>query len=437
MTVYNKSVTHLVFAMTATAVIVLVSFFFLFPFQNTQPWLLALVSMLGLAVVSALFALRMTQEGATTSLDFVPHLGALLLIGPTGAATLTLISELLTQFVIKRRAYLKGTFNTAQLVLSVLAAGGVYYLLGGQWSLDQIDLLDTLIPFLGGAATYFTFNRAAVSYIVSASEGAEAGDIWSRMSSRLLAVDIVISPLAFLVAYLYVLWGPLSLLLSVLPIIALRYTYGVNIELQQLNRDLLRALVRTLEAQDPYTSGHSIRVAEGAKRIAKELGLRKDEIHNIEQAALLHDIGKVGGAYHQILQQEGSLSTKQKELVRQHPERGAKIIEPVRSLPPETQDYIKHHHERYDGSGYPDGLAEKQIPLGARVIMVADTIDAMRTDRPYRKARKLSDIQRELLRLKGKQFDPEVVDAAVDAGLFSTESGVDPALGTESHSLEV
>lgn len=435
MTEFNRKVRRVVFGTIAAAVAVSAASFFVFPFQTATPWLLALLSMLGLAVVSALFALQMTRGGATTSLDFVPHLGALLLIGPTGAAVLTLTSELLTQFVIKSRSYVKGAFNTAQLLVSVVAAGTVYHWLGGTWSLDSINLVGSLVPFLASATTYFLLNRAAVSYVVTLSEDSEVSDVWSRISSKLLLVDVAISPLAFLVAYLYVRWGPLSLFLSVLPIIALRYTYGVNIELQQLNRDLLRALIRTLEAQDPYTSGHSIRVAEGAKRIAEELGLSRSKIHEIEQAALLHDIGKVGGEYHEILQQKEDLTDRQVEIIQEHPRRGAKIIEPVRSLPAEVRGYIKHHHESYDGSGYPTGLSGKDIPLGARVIMVADTIDAMRTTRPYRTARPLSRIRDELVNLKGAQFDPEVVNAALDAGLLDEDSAIDPDLGTEGHSL--
>lgn len=435
MTDYNSRVRRTVILTGLLALAALVASLAIYPPQRHWSWLIALLSMLGLAVVSAAFALRMTQGGATTSLDFVPQLGALLLVGPTGAITLTFLAQILTQFAIQKKGIVKGAYNTAQLVLSVAAAGLVYVLLGGTWSIDEIRIGSSILPFVGAAVTYFGMNRAAVSYILSLSEGQEVRDVWSRISTKLIVVDVAISPLAFLVAYLYVRYGPWSLLFSVLPIIALRYTYGVNIELQQLNRDLLRALIRTLEAQDPYTSGHSIRVAEASKRIAKSLDLSRSEVHQIEQAALLHDIGKVGAEYHKILQQEGPLTSDQTKLIERHPERGATIIEPVRSMPPQIQEYIRHHHEQYDGSGYPDGLAGEKIPLGARVIMVADTIDAMRTTRPYRDAQPLSAIKDELVRLKGEQFDPEVVEAAISAGLFTEDKAIDPELGTEFHSL--
>lgn len=432
---YNDTVRRAVVAASTVSGFVLLVTFAVFPFQTDQQWLIGLASMLGLAIISAFFALRMTQAGATTSLEFIPQLGALLLVGPTGAVSLTLLTELITQFLVQKNPRLKALYNTAQLVLSVAAAGFVYALLGGQWSIDHFRLSASILPFLGAAITYFALNRTAVSYIISLSEGEDVRDIWSRISSKLIVVDVAISPLAFLVAYLYVRYGPWSLFFSVLPIIALRYTYGVNIELQQLNRDLLRVLIRTLEAQDPYTSGHSIRVAEGAKRIGRSLDLPKKVIHRIEQAALLHDIGKVGSEFHRILQQDESLDEDQAELIRQHPEKGATIIEPVRSMPAEVQEYIKHHHERYDGTGYPDGLAGEEIPLGARVIMVADTIDAMRTDRPYRSALSLTTIRNEIKKQKGRQFDPRVVEAAIEAGLFEEDTAIEPDLGTESHPL--
>lgn len=435
MTDFNQKVRRTVLAAALIACAVFVATAIAFPFRLVPPWLIALASLLGLGVVSTMLALSVTQTGTTTSLDFIPQLGALLLIGPAGAVTLTLISQIISQFAVHRKKLEKGIYNTAQLVIAIAAAGVLYALLEGTWGIDQLSIVSNIIPFLGASTAYFAVNRAAISHIISISEGAEAKDVWSQLSSKLLFIDVAISPLALLVAYLYVRYGPSSLLFAVLPIIALRYTYGVNIELQHLNRDLLHVLVRTLEAQDPYTSGHSIRVSEGAKRIAKALGLSGNQIRSIEQAALLHDIGKVGSAYHKILQQEGPLTEQQVRLVHEHPERGVRIIDPVRSLPDQVKSNIRHHHEQYDGSGYPEGLEGEKIPLGARIIAVADTIDAMRSTRPYRKAQDLDDIREELMTRSGQQFDSEVVDAAIRAGLLDPETAVPLDLGTETHGL--
>jgi len=230
-------------------------------------------------------------------------------------------------------------------------------------------------------------------------------------------VDIVSSPLAFLIPWLFY-WNVAAVFLAIVPIIGLRYSYGVNIELQQLNRDLLRALVKTLEAQDPYTSGHSIRVAERSRAIAEELGLSSRKVRLIETGALLHDIGKIGTEFSRILRQKGPLTPQQRELIRSHPERGVEIIEPIRRLDPVVLDCVRHHHERIDGTGYPSGLAGDEIPLGARVIMVADTIDAMLTARPYRDALPVDVVEDELRRHSGTQFDIRMVEAALRAGVI-------------------
>lgn len=142
-------------------------------------------------------------------------------------------------------------------------------------------------------------------------------------------------------------------------------------------------------------------------------------MRDIETAALLHDIGKIDKAYRDILEQPGPLSASQKDLIRQHPERGVSLLKSIRSLDPAVLHYVKHHHERFDGGGYPDGLAGEDIPIGARIIMVSDTIDAMMTERPYRDSCSPDEIERELEEYAGVQFDPEVVDAALEAGVIS------------------
>jgi putative nucleotidyltransferase with HDIG domain len=229
------------------------------------------------------------------------------------------------------------------------------------------------------------------------------------------------SSLAYLIAYLYVVWGAISLLAAIVPIIGLRYTYGVNIELQRLNQDLLRVLIRTLEARDKYTSGHSLRVSERSAAIARELGLRPKMVRAIETGALLHDIGKIDLAYGEILRQAGPLTPEQRELIRAHPDKGVEIVSAVRSLDPTILGCIRHHHEWFDGSGYPTGIAGEDIPIGGRIIMICDSVDAMMTDRPYRKALTVEEVRKELLRNSGSQFDPVVIEAALKSGALELD----------------
>jgi putative nucleotidyltransferase with HDIG domain len=217
---------------------------------------------------------------------------------------------------------------------------------------------------------------------------------------------------------LYVQWGAVALLAAIVPIIGLRSSYGVNIELHQLSQDLLRVLIKTLEARDRYTSGHSVRVAERSKKIARMLRLGPRDVRVIETAALLHDIGKIDLAYGEILRQTGPLDPEQRQLIRAHPDKGVEIIQAVRSLDPEILRCVRHHHEWFDGSGYPAGISGEKIPLGARIIMISDSVDAMLTDRPYRAALSIEDVRQELVRNTGVQFDPAVVKAAFDAAIL-------------------
>jgi putative nucleotidyltransferase with HDIG domain len=403
----------------ASALVCLGLSLYYFPPPFTTEWWTVFSAFLGLSLTSEFLAVTISETGSKTTMDYVPHLGAVLLIGPAGAATLAAISCSVYQAVISRKPVIKRVFNVIQLTFSVAGAGLVFILLGGSPSLAAFDIAAQLWPFIGSVIVYFALNRLQVVYVISIAEDRSLADVLQQLSVAPFAFDLAGSSLALLLAFLYVEWGLVALLATVIPIIVLRYSYGVTLQLRQLNSDLLRVLIKTIEAQDPYTSGHSIRVAEGAIALARELRLRPSEINNIETAALLHDVGKIDSAYRKILTQEEPLTQEQTELIRQHPERGVQLIESVRSLDPDVLEYIKHHHERYDGTGYPDGLESDQIPLGARIIMVADAIDAMVTSRAYRDALSVDTAQQELVKNAGSQFDPQLVETAIEINLVS------------------
>jgi putative nucleotidyltransferase with HDIG domain len=391
-------------------------------------WSLALALFILLSVLASHLSFRVTTTGSVASLEFLPELGCLILLGPAGALVESVVSGLVTQHFIFRNPPRKVAFNVAQSVLSIGVAGFVYTGLGGSPSLSTLTFSQAFPPFVAAAVTYFATNSVAVSSIMTLSAEGSFADIWLRLYGKTVLFDVIISPFAYAVAYLYVRWGVLALILAVVPIIGLRYSYGVNIQLQQLNRDLLRVLVKTLEAQDPYTSGHSIRVAERAKLVAEQLGLRAGHVRIIETAALLHDIGKIGNEFSRILRQKGPLTPEQRELIRSHPERGVEIIQSVRALDPLVLACVRHHHERFDGTGYPAGLTGEEIPLGARIIMVSDTIDAMLTARPYRDALPVAVVHAELLKCTGSQFDPRIVRAFLATGLFGETVDDEPSV---------
>lgn len=182
--------------------------------------------------------------------------------------------------------------------------------------------------------------------------------------------------------------------------------------IQESFRQTIQALARALEAMDKYTAGHSDRVTEYARITAQQLGLPPNEIELIKQAGLMHDIGKLG--CHTNLNKPGRLTEEEYEIFKKHPEYGKQILEPIPFLHPLIPG-VYLHHERWDGNGYPLGLKGKEIPLMARILAVADAYDAMTSDRAYRKALKHSIALGELKRCSGTQFDPEAVEAFLEA----------------------
>jgi excisionase family DNA binding protein/putative nucleotidyltransferase with HDIG domain len=189
-------------------------------------------------------------------------------------------------------------------------------------------------------------------------------------------------------------------------------------ELYQLYRQLLgsyvdtiKALLKAIDARDSIELSHSLRVAEYCKGIAQELGLPDAEKRNLELAALLHDVGKIGISEN-ILGKPGQLTDQEHFMVKQHSEIGEDIIGKVDFLKPIAAS-VRHHHERFDGKGYPDGLALEEIPLPARIISVAETYDFLTTESPFKQALSKEQALEELQRSSGKQLDPEIVNTFV------------------------
>ncbi len=171
-------------------------------------------------------------------------------------------------------------------------------------------------------------------------------------------------------------------------------------------------IMKALKWRDEYTATHSERVAELSVKIARKLGLSQDEIERIKAAARIHDIGKIAIPDRILLKPEG-LSPEEWELMKQHPLIGADIIKDL-EVYKDCVDIVKYEHERWDGSGYPEGLKGEEIPLGARIVAVADVYDALRSDRPYRPKLSVEEAVRELRRMRGKKLDPKVVDALIE-----------------------
>jgi putative nucleotidyltransferase with HDIG domain len=206
--------------------------------------------------------------------------------------------------------------------------------------------------------------------------------------------------------------------------------------LEQARRDLEQSYIQTveslavaLEAKDRYTAGHSQRVARFSRLIARSLGLPREEVDIVGQVALLHDIGKIG-MLDKILNKPANLTADEREAIKSHPVVGAQILAPVRTFEKHIAG-IRHHHEMYDGSGYPDRLKGEEIPLAARIVTLADAFDAMTSTRPYRVGLPLEFAMREMQKMAGRQFCPACVDAFVrvlkSTGVVEQEQDPDAA----------
>lgn len=181
-------------------------------------------------------------------------------------------------------------------------------------------------------------------------------------------------------------------------------------ELWQTYHETLEALSAALDLRDHETEGHSRRVTEYATLIARTLGVNGDALDMIRHGALLHDIGKIG-IPDSILHKAGPLSPEEWGLMHQHPDIGYELLRGISFIGESVSTIVLHHHERFDGNGYPGRLAGKAIPLGARIFAIADTLDAITSDRVYRPARSLETARSEIAKMSGTQFDPQVVEA--------------------------
>ncbi len=206
--------------------------------------------------------------------------------------------------------------------------------------------------------------------------------------------------------------------------------------------DTIKALVNSIDAKDPYTRGHSVRVSQYSVEIGKELGLNDDELMMLEYAATLHDVGKIG-IDERILRKTSKLDPAEYSLIKQHPLMAISIIDPIEFLAP-VKPIIRHHHERYDGLGYPDGLKGDQIPLGSKIINIADAYDAMTSQRTYNSPMDIEEAIRNLEKIRGIQTDPTVSDAFIRVlrkkVLFSSDLSADlpveePALRSVASSI--
>jgi len=375
------------------------------PFPSRYWNALAAFAILG--ILSDSFFLRMPFAKVSTSVSFIPLLASVLLFDHPWPMVISGVTACFVDTFVRRKPAIRVWFNTAQYMLAAGLGGLVYAQLGGTASLDEFAF--ALIPFVGLVGAFYVVNHGSVALAVSFHSGVSVREAWDRIGSGSLVTDLLSSTLAVLLAVLYAKMQFIGLAILVFPLFLVRQLYQMNLQLQEELEEKLELMVKAMEARDPYTSGHSRRVSEYATAIARELRLPATVLDGIKRAALLHDVGKIYEEFAPLLRKEGKLTAEEKMIMQSHVIRSAQLVATAARLRGPVEAMIRHHHENVDGTGYPDGLSGKQIPVGARIIMIADTLDAMTTDRPYRKALSLSRAIEELERYAGTQFDAELV----------------------------
>lgn len=395
-------------SVTATAVAALIIVQYPIELVGVEPWL-AVVALMLLSLIAEGFGVRMGSGGAVFTVSLIPLVTTVPLFGPAVAVVTTAMTQALARTVIQQQPRVKALFNVSQLTLIIGLGSVVYLVLGGPVVyVEGFDVVKVGIALGGLIVTYFLVNMALVSVVISLDTGKRIRSIWRQLAPVAFANDLASSSFSLFVVFAFAQFQIYGLLVVLLPLFFVQHALGIQHKLLQQNREILELLVKTIEAKDPYTSGHSLRVAALSRELAEALGMPPHKVDEVETAALLHDIGKIDVAYNELISSPAKLTELEREIIRSHPDRGARLLTSLSSMSKGVLSAIRHHHEHYDGNGYPDGLVGEEIPIGARIIMVVDTVDAMLSNRPYRAALTSEDVVAELRRFSGRQFDPVV-----------------------------
>jgi diguanylate cyclase (GGDEF)-like protein len=381
-------------------------------------------------------------EGLNLSAASVPTITLACVFGPIGPIAGEVAIAMLR--LARGEPRVKWAFDLGALGLAGSAAAVVFTLMPTGTPMQQI------FAGIPAALAYYVVNMTLMSVVIAMNEGRSPWAVYKEGMAWLWAHYVVYGVIGAGLAVSYDHLGPVTVLLFALPVATLwlgqrGYVHRSRAsvvelrrkrdDLQHANRRLHRlldekrdlvgrmhhsylstitSLARTIEAKDPYTGGHVERVAKLTMLLADELGLPETQRRAAEVGATIHDIGKIG-VPDSILLKPSRLSDEELSIMRRHPETSSYIVGEL-DVPRIVKEMVRSHHERYDGAGYPDGLSGEEIPLSARILAVADTLDAITSDRPYRPARTLKEAIEEIESLAGHQFCPAVV-AALDACL--------------------
>ncbi len=361
----------------------------------------------------------------------VPHVATILLV-PAPVAAFSIGLAVLLEQVLHRSPPVRLTFNVAGTVLTASIASYLMGHFGTVWEAGAVDDLRAPLPLIAVTATYFLVNAALLGVVLAIVERRSLVSVL-RPDSGTIAPELAAAAIGAQYALVWTI-DPLLVALIAIPAWVIAQSFDYIQRLASETQGSVRSIARIIDHRDATTFHHSERVAANAARLGRALGLPEDQVSLIEQAAGVHDVGKIG-VPDAVLLKSGFLTSEEQVTMRRHTELGAQILTGFRQFRPGA-DIVRHHHEQWDGGGYPDGLAGTEIPLGARVVAVVDAFDAMTSDRPYRLALDRAEALSRIAAGSGQQWDPEIVRVFLELEGYVEIADRRPA-GASSTDLEV
>jgi putative nucleotidyltransferase with HDIG domain len=380
------------------------------------------------------FPVTMPLGIGSYSVSFVLMIAAIILGGPAEAGIASGFG-FLTMRGARHIHPVRHVFNAADYALASTLAGLAYIGVFKMLDLPQITpttglpFPEILIPVVAATAVQFLVNTGLVALVVAFVRGGTASSVWRDQYRSILAGYVAFAALGVVLAALHLEMGPSSVVFLLVPLLVARGAFQSAYRMEGAYEATVRSLIQAIEAKDPYTRGHAERVAKLSEMTARTYGLSAEECRVIRYIALMHDIGKLGVST-KILAKPGKLTDEEYEHMKMHPVRGYEIVSEIDFLKRAAETAVRHHHERMDGRGYPDGLAGDDIPVIARIVMCCDAFDSMTSTRVYRKAKSIEDALAELHRCVGTQFDPESL-SALERALARYGWEAEPELGDE------
>ncbi|WP_069650812.1 HD-GYP domain-containing protein [Caloranaerobacter ferrireducens] len=364
-----------------------------------------------LAIITESLLIFIPGSSGGVSVGFAISLASIMIGGPLFAAIITAFGFFFRVLKIPDRGYMhlfntpfyKTMFNVSQSIINIGISGIVYTTLGGVFGKSSFVL--AFLPIIAALSIYVLLNTMIMSILISLLSNERFIDVWKKNIRGIIPNLIAVGTLGVIIALAYISYGAFAVVLFFGPLLLARYSFKLYMDMKHVYMETIQALTNAMEAKDAYTKGHADRVGKYAVKLARALNLSDKKIENIKNAAILHDIGKIG-IDDQILKKPGKLTDEEYQKIKEHPSIGAEILKGVNFLK-EVSNIVRHHHERYDGKGYPDGLKEDEIPVEAAILAIADVYDAMTSDRPYRKALSKDVALSEIEKNAGTQFDPE------------------------------